>query len=56
MSKPIVTPAPMPKKQSIAVYAYATTDVVVFWDPSENSTYSIEVAEMAQADKANFIS
>jgi peptide/nickel transport system substrate-binding protein len=30
-----------PTKPSIAVYAYATTDVVVFWDPSE--TYSNEV-------------
>ena len=30
-----------PPKPSIAIYAYLTTNVVVFWDPSE--TYSNEV-------------
>lgn len=33
-----------PPKPSIAVYAYVTTNVIVFWDPSE--TYSNEVVVM----------
>lgn len=38
------TIAVAPARPSTAVYAYATTDVVVFWDPSE--TYSNEVVVM----------
>ena len=36
-----------PPKPSIAIYAYLTTNVVVFWDPSE--TYSNEVIVMNNA-------
>ena len=58
MSKPTVTPSPTPTqtptptptptlmKPSIGVYAYATKDVVLFWDPSENSAHSNEVVVM----------
>ena len=58
MSKPTVTPSPTTTqtptptptptlmKPSIGVYAYATKDVVLFWDPSENSAHSNEVVVM----------